>query len=622
MYFVKKITILWLVFWTINQLNAQDLLLTEHKVFDSYTENILKLHFSPKANYLTISTVTNLTELYDQDYNKLWSYQGQGNVGGSPTDFSPDEKLMVFGKFQGYGDLAVLRMSDQKVIQKMAAFRDYVNVIKFQPTGKLLVAGGVGNKLKVWKRNDEKFEALPDITYGFPDSLTYLNVEPKVEDLVFTPDGKYLIVVGNLRQLLVYEIKGEQLNLSQALACRGASSSVSVHPSGNYLVMDGVVESDKISVLELKKGKASLLSSVESGLSSLYDGDFDRSGNYFASAIHRGFQIYKFKDGKLTLDDEVKSHNGFVLGLEFSPDQNFLASAATDHRAILWQLPNAPLAKNPKVKDKGEKPLPNQSEPKKDIKPNKPQQGEAIDLDFDMNNTDGKNYLLVIGINKYQHWKPLSNATKDAREVRDVLMSRYQFNTSELFELYDEQASQKNILAKIEQVRQKVTDKDNLLIYFSGHGHYNSVIEEGFWIPAEAKKGEETEYLANSTLIKYIKAIQAKHIFLVADACFSGALLAGENRSYVDNVEKFRSRWALTSGRLEFVSDGEVGKNSPFAAYLIKFLKANTKPRFTVSELVEFVKQSVGNNSEQLPEGKHMKNVGDEGGEFVFYLKK
>jgi hypothetical protein len=243
------------------------------------------------------------------------------------------------------------------------------------------------------------------------------------------------------------------------------------------------------------------------------------------------------------------------------------------------------------------------------------------DLDFDVG-ASGKNYLLVVGINKYKSWKPLMNATTDARKVVKVLQKRYGFAPENTLEVYDEQATSKNILKQLATLREKITPQDNLLLYYSGHGYYNAAIKEGFWIPFNAQKGEETQYLANATLLKYIKAIKARHIFLVADACFSGSLFTQGKRGYIDNVEKYRSRWGFASGRLELVSDGTIGESSPFATYFLKFLTQNQKKRFAISELIQYVKVAVSNNASQTPIGHPLKNVGDEGGEFVFYLKK
>ena len=157
---------------------------------------------------------------------------------------------------------------------------------------------------------------------------------------------------------------------------------------------------------------------------------------------------------------------------------------------------------------------------------------------------------------------------------------------------------------------------------YSGHGVYDELLNEGFWIPSDAKTGTYGDYIPNQTLLNVLKNIEAQHIFLIADACFSGSLLASSGRGYVDTVEKYKSRWCLASGRLEVVSDGAIGTNSPFASTLIEYLNSNTNPTVTVSELVTNVKIRVAEDANQTPIGSTLKNLGDEGGEFVFRVKE
>ena len=109
---------------------------------------------------------------------------------------------------------------------------------------------------------------------------------------------------------------------------------------------------------------------------------------------------------------------------------------------------------------------------------------------------------------------------------------------------------------------------------------------------------------------------------IIADACFSGSLFNETSRGYIENVEKFRSRWALASGRLETVSDGGENSNSPFAKVLLEYLKTTSKEKISVSELAQFVKEKVPEVAGQTPIGNSLKNIGDEGGEFIFHKKK
>lgn len=249
--------------------------------------------------------------------------------------------------------------------------------------------------------------------------------------------------------------------------------------------------------------------------------------------------------------------------------------------------------------------------------------GSDLDLEFDVVDK-GKNFLLLIAVDKYKFWKPLSNAVKDAHDLRKVLIQRYGFDEKNIFELLNEEVTQESVREAFENLRKKGTNLDNLLIYFSGHGFYDPSFDLGYWVPSEGKtnKGAVSTYIPNDQIRNYIKSMEFKHIFLVADACFSGSLFISDSRGEKsEKMESVKSRWGLSSGNLELVSDGEKGKNSPFAHYLITYLKNNLKDRLKVKELVDYVIEQVKNNSEQEPLGNQLSGVGSEGGQFIFSLQ-
>ncbi len=68
----------------------------------------------------------------------------------------------------------------------------------------------------------------------------------------------------------------------------------------------------------------------------------------------------------------------------------------------------------------------------------------------------GNQWLFVIGINTYLEWPRLNTAVSDARTVRDVLLERYHFDKYHLIELYDEDATRRNILLKLRYLAKRV----------------------------------------------------------------------------------------------------------------------------------------------------------------------
>jgi hypothetical protein len=286
----------------------------------------------------------------------------------------------------------------------------------------------------------------------------------------------------------------------------------------------------------------------------------------------------------------------------FSPDNKYFACNVFSYGTIVWKTGLVQAASKDNRKN---------SQPKTGTSTVK----EATTTEV------SKTYFFGIGIDDYKDYPKLFNAKRDAADVQKLLVQKYKIEASDAKLLLDNEANSKNILDALNEYVEKLGENDQLLIYYSGHGHYNKQLDEGYWIPCDATLGKELDFLPNTTLIKYLKAIPAKHIFLVVDACFSGSLMSSGTRGYIENVTKYKSRWALTSGRYEAVSDGIEGKNSPFAQYFMKYLTDNTDKKFAVSQLVNYVKQAVSNNAEQTPWGNAIRHAGDEGGEFVFELK-
>lgn len=236
----------------------------------------------------------------------------------------------------------------------------------------------------------------------------------------------------------------------------------------------------------------------------------------------------------------------------------------------------------------------------------------------------GKNYLLVIGIDKYPDMPPLSNAVLDAKRVASLLTEKYQFNSTDFFSLYDSEASQDAIIKKFGELADIVTEEDTLLAYFAGHGEYDKKYDVGYWIPYDAKKGQIGSYISFDLVTRLIRAIKSHHTLILSDSCYSGSFFTTQrsiDSPAVAKLEVTPSRWLLTSGRKEPVSDGQEGGHSPFAIAVIKELERNDKPYLLISEFVNKVVISVGNNNEQVPRGGAIQSVGDDGGQFVFMLR-
>lgn len=232
---------------------------------------------------------------------------------------------------------------------------------------------------------------------------------------------------------------------------------------------------------------------------------------------------------------------------------------------------------------------------------------------------NGKNYFLGIGIDRYDHWEPLNNAVKDVNDFIHVLTRQYQFEPDEVHTLFDHDATEGKIYNKIRELKRAIQPQDNLVVYYSGHGHYDEEFEEGYWVPVDAAKSSEDRFISNANIIKRVNAIDTQHTLLIVDSCFSGTLVVKKRSGLTD--ERFKSRRILASGRQETVADGQPGQNSPFAAGILTYLKKNTEKAINTTALVQYVKEYVETQARQTPVEGRIQNSADEGGEFVFHLK-
>ncbi|MBF0358290.1 MAG: caspase family protein [Magnetococcales bacterium] len=233
----------------------------------------------------------------------------------------------------------------------------------------------------------------------------------------------------------------------------------------------------------------------------------------------------------------------------------------------------------------------------------------------------GNYYALVIGNNNYQHIRPLKTAVSDAQSVANIMQNRFGFKVELLLN-----ADRNGILTAFEKLRYTLTPQDNLLIYYAGHGWLDSESDEGYWFPVNARQESQIQWISNSTVTGLLRAIQAKHIMVIADSCYSGKLSRGlhitaKTPDYFQRIAKKRARVVLSSGGLEPVLDSGGGSNhSVFTGALLKTLnevKGITDGATIFSQLRRLVMLS----ADQVPEYADIRKAGHDGGDFLFVPK-
>jgi len=250
---------------------------------------------------------------------------------------------------------------------------------------------------------------------------------------------------------------------------------------------------------------------------------------------------------------------------------------------------------------------------------------ESDDINF------GKYYALVIANQEYDKIDNLDTPVNDINAVADLLTTRYGFNVKKVIN-----ANDIAVMEAINDISNQLTEDDNLLIYYAGHGArlQSGATESGYWLPTNAEASpRDTYWVANEFVTRHLSRFKARRVLVVADSCYSGLLssapgflMMGENGKYTKDYIKYkaskRSRLLLTSGGDQPILDGVGGNNSVFTKAFVDVLQNNndimTGPQLFMAVRERVVAAARAVDFEQNPEYKTIKGAGHEVGDFFF----
>lgn len=244
----------------------------------------------------------------------------------------------------------------------------------------------------------------------------------------------------------------------------------------------------------------------------------------------------------------------------------------------------------------------------------------------------GRYYALVIGNNEYRELPKLRTAVEDARVIGQLLKEEYGFTVRTLFD-----ADRTTILSTLNDYRRKLTEKDNLLIYYAGHGTLEERNTQGFWLPVDSSLDDDVNWIPTDRITGIMNLMSAKQIMVVADACYSGIMTrasltrldSGKSEEaygkWLKKMAAYKSRVIISSGENKPVLDGGGGKHSVFARAFIETLTTNHKILLgidlhrAIAEKVVDVSGRIGHV--QVPQYAGLNRAGHELGDFLFVPK-
>ena len=262
-----------------------------------------------------------------------------------------------------------------------------------------------------------------------------------------------------------------------------------------------------------------------------------------------------------------------------------------------------------------------------------PVRGESVDgqrrKDLAADIQFGAFHALVIGSNSYANLPDLKTAVADAEDVGAILESRYGFQTTVLLN-----ADRYAILSALNAYREKLTEDDNLLIYYAGHGELDRINNRGHWLPVDAEPNSTANWISNIQITDVLNAMSVRQLMVVADSCYSGTMTRAAlakidsgmsdqaRRTWIKLMAGKRARVVLSSGGVQPVLDDDGGRHSVFARAFLEVLEENDDI-LEGQGLYQAVSRRVASSAaaqkfDQVPQYAPIKYAGHEAGDFFF----
>ncbi len=231
-----------------------------------------------------------------------------------------------------------------------------------------------------------------------------------------------------------------------------------------------------------------------------------------------------------------------------------------------------------------------------DIPSNSKVNQTTVDVD---RSPEVKIWAVVVGVGRYTSMPVLKYSDDDAYQFYAFMKSPEggALPDRQIKVLVDEDATRVNILQTMRQILLKADENDEIVFYFSGHG------VDGAFLP------QDFDGINNRLLHSDVKTIfeqsKAKYKLCIADACFSGSLLAMK-QPLAPQIQAFYKAFDNTQGGMalfmssksqEYSLEDQGLRSGIFSHYLSRGLKGEAdfdgNKIVTIRELYDFVYKNV-----------------------------
>lgn len=256
--------------------------------------------------------------------------------------------------------------------------------------------------------------------------------------------------------------------------------------------------------------------------------------------------------------------------------------------------------------------------------------GPSVDWDEVLDSIDLTFRAIMFSVNDYAGGdtglSPLVCPKEDTRVLGELFQDRFGFEVEQY-----PNADRDTILDRLEALEHGPKN-EAVVVYYAGHGTLREDHGVGYWQPRGSSR-KVRSWVSYKMLEALLKAAAARHVLLIADACYAGSVLSRSSPptssattpELVGRLAESRSRMALTSGGEELVADRGTRGLSVFAYNLHRAL-SNAAQHQEFVRFTEIYPNLQANVQAQSPQGQlpvmgRLRGADDDEGELVLRVR-
>jgi outer membrane protein assembly factor BamB len=159
-----------------------------------------------------------------------------------------------------------------------------------------------------------------------------------------------------------------------------------------------------------------------------------------------------------------------------------------------------------------------------------------------------KSVAILVAIDNYTNGVPeLRTPVADAVALRDMLQDEHGFDVGVLT---NQQASLEGLRTLLADLPTRIGPDDRVLFYFAGHGTLQPSDDgpRGYILAQDASRDSTEHYLPMDDLNRQLSLLQCRHMLIILDCCFAGALRWSSTRDLLlapGNLHQERYDWFI-----------------------------------------------------------------------------